>query len=188
MPGRVRRGLARVVEEERAVGAEAQRDELRRQMDARVRHRLRERVVRGKARHQRHVDAEAREVGELEVEEAQVAPGEHRGERLDLRAEAGRHAAGEHDRCHLAARDRGAPEGRRRGSRRRAGLGQACSDAFLRYLDRLANAVQRLGVGSGGEQALPQQLERDALEMEALEQLRHLRRNRCARNLHHGPP
>ena len=161
---RGRRGRARAARprpspssEQRAVLGEPQRDELRRQVDAASRDGLGQRVVRREARHQRDVDAEPREVGELEVEEAELAAVEHGGERLDLRAEARGHAAREHDGGDLAALDGGAARARRGAPAPRvpgAGSGAATSAAGTSIGSR--DAVQRLGVRERGDEARPE--------------------------------
>jgi hypothetical protein len=144
--------------------------------------------MRREARHQRDLDTETSQIGELEVEEAEVPALEHRRQRLHLRAEARGHAAGEHDGGNLAALDRFAPARRGARSLRRSRRGQAPRHVLRRYLDRLADAVQRLGVGGSGDQARPELVEGDAVEAEAREQLRQLRRDRGAGDLHHGSP
>ena len=104
-------------------------------------------VVRREARHQRDVDAEAGEIGQLEVEEGQVAPGQDRRERLDLGAEAGRHAPGQHDCGDLATLDELDPELRRALPLGRAGCRQRRRHVGVRDLDRLADPVKRLEIG-----------------------------------------
>ena len=152
-----------------------------------VLHHLGERIVRREAGHQRDVHAEAGEVGELEVEEAQALPVEHRRERLDPGTEAGGHAAGEHDGSDLAALDRGAARGRQLVVLPRSGGRQRLHDVGRGNLDRLADAVHRLGIGRGCDEALAQLLEGDMIEAEAPEQRLELGRDLAAAHVHHGP-
>ena len=184
----MRRGLAVGVEEQRAVLGEAQRHELRRQVDARPADGLGQRVVRREARHQRDVDAEPGEIGELEVEERQVASVQDGREGLDLRAEARGHAAREHDGGDLAALDGGAPERGDALALLRPGGRQLLRDVLGRHLDGLGDAVQRLRVGECRDEARPQLLERDALEVEALEQRGDRGRERRSGDVHQGAP
>ena len=187
MPRRVRRGGA-VLEEERPVRVQAQRHELRREPHAGALDSLGEGVVRREARHQHDLDAEAREVCELEVEERQVVPRQDRRQRLHLGAEARRHAAGEHDGGDLAASDDLASERGCPPPLGGAGCGQRLRHVFCRHLDRLADAVHRLEVVAGFDHAGAQLLEGDALEVKALEQRGEVRWDRPARDLHHGSP
>ena len=188
MTWRVRRGRAVVADEERAVGTQPERHQLRRQLHAAALKGLGQRVVGREARHQRDLDAEARQIRQLEVEEGQLAPVEDGRKSLDLRAEPGRHAPREHDCRHLAAPDDLAAECGLALAFGRARRGQRMCHVLGRYFDRLGDARQDLEIVAGRDQPRLQLLEGHAIEVEALEQRGQVRRDLMARDPHHGPP
>ena len=123
----------------------------------------------------------------LRSRKREVAPVEHRRERLDLRAEAGRHAAREHDGGDLAARDRARGPSSGCALARPSRWQSEHRHVLVRPPRSAPDAVQRLEVGSRRDEARAQLLEGHAVEAEALEQCRELRRDRRAADLHQPP-